>query len=72
MLREFVANQDWQVRQCIISMLELQPFYYPLRLWPLVPRALNIARTHPDDYIRHRLRIQLGGSGPLMAWPETK
>lgn len=70
LLQEFVNNEDLAVRRRIIPQLDLQPEYYPAELGPLVERAINIARAHPDDYIRHRVEIQLGRPGPLKALPD--
>jgi hypothetical protein len=71
MLREFVGNEDVQVRRRIIPLLRLEPDSYPEELRPLVARAVAIARAHPDEYIRHRVEIQLGAGGPFMAIPDT-
>ncbi|HEX9936589.1 MAG TPA: hypothetical protein VGB15_05685 [Longimicrobium sp.] len=71
MLRELVANPDLQVRQRIIPMLQLEPEAYPVDLRPLVPVAIDLARSHPDAYIRHRVEVQLGAGGLLMAIPNT-
>ncbi|MFJ8434093.1 hypothetical protein ACIQ9P_22600 [Kitasatospora sp. NPDC094019] len=59
-LREFVANEDLDVRRCILPGLPLRKSKYPPELHPLVETATSIARTHPDDYIRHRVEVQLG------------
>jgi hypothetical protein len=69
--REFVGNEDVQVRRRIIPMLRLEPERYPEELRPLVARAIEIARAHPDEYVRHRIEIQLGAGGPYMALPDT-
>ncbi|HEX8693605.1 MAG TPA: hypothetical protein VF746_14375 [Longimicrobium sp.] len=71
MLREFVGNPDLDVRRRIVPMLWLEPEAYPEELRPLVPAAVEIARSHPDEYIRHRVEVQLGAGGPLMALPDT-
>jgi hypothetical protein len=72
MLQEFIYNEDLQVRRRIIPRLELKPEYYPEELHPLIQRAIEIARAHPDEYIRHRVEIQLGGGGPYLAIPDTE
>lgn len=59
-LREFVSNQSVMVRQRIIPQLHLREEYYPEDLRPLVGQAIEIARNHTDDYIRHRLEIKMG------------
>lgn len=71
MLREFVSNPDLDVRRRIIPMLSLEPGAYPEELRALVPKAIKVARSHPDEYIRHRVEVQLGSGGPFMAIPDT-
>ncbi len=70
MLQEFVNNEDLRVRRRIIPALHLEPQDYPPELHPLIERAIEIARAHPDEYIRHRVEVQLGRPGPLMAIPD--
>jgi hypothetical protein len=59
-LREFVANEDIDVRRCILPGLPLVPRAYPVELHALVEAAVAIARSHPDEYIRHRVEVQTG------------
>lgn len=58
-LREFVSNEDLDVRRCILPGLSLDPDGYPDDLKDLVATAVHIARTHPDEYIRHRVEHQV-------------
>jgi hypothetical protein len=58
-LREFVANDDVDVRRSILPGLPLSAAHYPDELHGLVARAISIARSHPDEYIRHRVEIQV-------------
>jgi hypothetical protein len=69
LLREFVHNSHLEVRRRIIPMLELRARKYPKDLRPLTRQAIDIARSHSDEYIRHRVEIQLGGCGPLLPLP---
>ena len=69
MLQEFVVNNDIWVRRNLISGLNLEPESYPEALHFLIPQAIVIAQNHTDDYIRHRIKIQLGIGGPLNAKP---
>lgn len=69
LLKEFVQNPDVQVRRSIIPSLNLDPADYPEELAALIPKAIEIAQTHPDEYIRHRLQIQLGQEGVLKPLP---
>lgn len=59
-LREFVGNDDLDVRRCILPGLPLNPRHYPAELHDLVAEAVHIARTHPDEYLRHRVEHQVG------------
>ena len=63
MLREFIDNTDLELRPRIIPMLVLDAKKYPEELRPLIAQAIAIARSHSDEYIRHRVEIQLGGTG---------
>ncbi len=58
-LRTFVSNEDVDIRRCILPGMSLNPDHYPAGLRDLVVRAIHIARTHPDEYIRHRVEHQL-------------
>jgi hypothetical protein len=49
--------------------LQLNPALYNEEIQPLIAKAISIARTHSDEYIRHRIEIQLGASGPFKAIP---
>lgn len=69
MLHEFVSNEDLEVRRRIIPLLTLDESKYSEDVRPLVAKAIKIARSHSDKYIRHRVEIQLGTGGPLMAIP---
>lgn len=71
-LREFVNNEDVAVRQRIIPMLTLDPKYYPEEFHNLIPKVIQIAREHPDEYIRHRIELQLGGDGLYKPLPNLK
>ena len=72
MLREFVGSLDSNVRRRIIPMLRLVPEAYPEEMRPLVTEAIEAAlRSHTDEYIRHRVVVQLGAGGPFMALPNT-
>ncbi|MGN9791740.1 hypothetical protein ACTMTU_11705 [Streptomyces sp. OZ13] len=59
-LREFVSNEDLDVRRCILPGLSLRKSDYPPELHDLVDAAVAAARCHPDDYIRHRVEHQVG------------
>ncbi|GAB3980441.1 hypothetical protein GCM10029978_078510 [Actinoallomurus acanthiterrae] len=58
-LREFVSNEHMDVRRCLLPGLPLWPSAYPPELHDLVDAAVAIARSHPDEYIRHRVEHQV-------------
>ena len=64
MLREFVNNENLDVRRRIIAELPLRESWYPEEVWPLVSRAIEIARSHPDKYLRRSAGIPLGAGTP--------
>ena len=81
LLKEFVNNPDLEVRQNIISHLKLDDAaYFPEDIRPLVKEAIKIAENHEDEYIRHRVAVQLHKQEPttkppyntLMAKPYRK
>ena len=58
-LREFISNDDIDVRRCILPGLSLSTERYPADLHALVAEAIRVARSHPDEYLRHRVEIQI-------------
>ena len=72
LLHEFVHNPDLRVRQRIVPLLNLDPSDYERQDHPLIAQAIATARSHLDEYIRHRIEIQLGGNGPFQAIPNTQ
>ncbi len=71
MLAAFVNNEDVDVRRSILPMLHMTPESYSEPFRKLVKEAVRIARAHPDNYIRHRIEIQLGGGGSLQPIPRA-
>jgi hypothetical protein len=71
-LQTFISNADVHVRRSLIPSLVLNPTAYPDTLQPLVNEAIQIARTHPDDYIRHRVEVQLGTEHLLRPLPHRE
>ncbi|WP_223835849.1 hypothetical protein [Streptomyces venezuelae] len=59
-LAEFVRNEHLDVRRCILPLLPLRKSSYRPELHALVDEAVAIARSHPDEYIRHRVEHQVG------------
>jgi hypothetical protein len=58
-LQVFVANDDLDVRRCILPGLDLRAEHYPQELRATVAEAIHIARTHEDEYLRHRVEHQV-------------
>jgi|ERR1700677_608895 len=72
LLETFVANPNVDVRRSIIPSLRLDPTVYPAHLQPLVPQAIAIARSSSDEYIRHRVEVQLGTAKLFAPLPHRK
>jgi hypothetical protein len=60
LLETFVSNPSVDVRRSIIPSLRLDATAYPESHRPLVEQAIKIARCSEDEYIRHRVEVQLG------------
>ncbi|MEU9731041.1 hypothetical protein [Streptomyces sp. NPDC048002] len=60
-LREFVGNEDLDVRRCLLPGLPLWKSFHPPELHGLVETAVTPARSHPDPYLRHRVEHPVGG-----------
>ncbi|MCJ8280697.1 MAG: hypothetical protein MJK14_12570, partial [Rivularia sp. ALOHA_DT_140] len=69
-LTEFVNNQDINLRRCIIPNLQLEHSIYPQELHPLIAKAIDIAKSHSDEYIRQRIEIQLGFTSDFIPLPD--
>ena len=71
-LTEFVSNDDTQIRRCIIKLLSTKVSKYSPAIQHLVSVAIDIARNHPDDYIRHRIEVQLGNESSMKPFPDRE
>lgn len=69
-LTEFIENDNLQVRRCIIPSLSTDSSDYSAEVGGLLATAIKIARQHPDDYIRHRIEVQLGNESLLRPLPD--
>lgn len=58
-LRRLVTDDDLDMRRRILPSLPLDPQVYPDPMHDLVSQAVRIAQTSPDDYLRHRVEIQI-------------
>ncbi len=64
-LREFIDNDDVDVRRAVLRHVVAAGKREP----ELSSRAIAIARTHPDAYIRQRIASDLGESHLLPCLP---
>ncbi len=71
-LQVFVANEDVTVRRQVIPSLNLDESAYTDDLKPLVQRAVAIARSNSDEYIRHRVEVQFGNERLLKPLPDRQ
>jgi hypothetical protein len=62
-LRRFVAEDDLDMRRCILPGLPLDRSDHPAEMHGLVDDAVRIARTSDDDYLRHRVEVQVRSGG---------
>lgn len=69
LLLEFCKNEDLNVRRRILPRLQLDPTVYPEEIRPFDVEAISIARAASDEYILHRIEVQLGAGGPLKPIP---
>ena len=66
-LKTFLESDDVVAQRCLITGLRFEDDALSNEALERRDEAIKKARTHPDEYIRHRLQIQLGEiSGPLM------
>lgn len=72
LLELFVNTDSVDVQRSIIPRLDLDPTKYPDSHKNLISKALAIARGHSDDYIRHRVEVQLGNEKRLRPLPHRK
>jgi hypothetical protein len=69
LLQTFIDSDDLYVQRAIVGKLSVATDDYPEEMHGLVAKAIAIARTSTDGYLRHRVEIQLGKGGPLMPLP---
>ena len=58
-LQVFLSHEDIDVRRSILGGLDLRAEHYPADQRAAVARAVHIARTHPDQYLRDRVERQV-------------
>jgi hypothetical protein len=59
-LETFVLNSDVDIQRSLISKLNVNSMDYPKSHQHMVTEAISIARESKDEYIRHRIEVQLG------------
>ena len=70
MLDTFIAADDVDVRRRILPMLRLRESLHT----PEAAKAnevIRIARSHSDDYLRHRVEVQLGNAATFSPLPDA-
>jgi len=72
LLETFVTNPNVDLRRSIIPSLNLDPSVYPESHRSLVAKAIEIARGSEDEYIRHRVEVQLGNVNLLAPLPHRE
>ena len=71
-LNTFLTNNDLDVRRSIITYVDMDDFTAPPTIKELIEKVTKIARAHPDEYIRHRIEVQLGRSPSAYSLPPRK
>ena len=62
-LHEFITNENLSIRMNVVPFLE--PDAYPTSLHEKFLEAATIARTHENEYIRHRISMQMKDDNAL-------
>jgi hypothetical protein len=65
----FLTTKSVDVQRSIIPSLSLKTSSYPASRHALIEDAIAVARAHDDEYIRHRVEVQLGNESLLRALP---
>ena len=71
-LQTFLKNPDVDLRRAIITNLELDPLGVPMMIQEQIDKVIKTARTHTDEYIRHRVEVQLKRSPSAYPLPPRK
>ncbi len=69
-LREFVTNDDLDLRRVTARLISEFADGLPPELEPLWAQAIHIGSTHPDGFIRHQFVPKPGEENLLFALPE--
>lgn len=76
MLREFIATEDLNFQRRSLPSLALEKGSYRDEWGELVRQVIRIARASTDEYLRHRVEVQMGVDsdfrGGFMAIPDTQ
>jgi hypothetical protein len=68
----FVFNTDVDVRRVLFGRLHLDDNAYEDTHKPLVRRAIEIGRLHPDEYIRQQFQLYSGETNLMPALPPRR
>lgn len=69
-LREFVTNDDLDLRRVTARLVHGCADRLPLEFEPLLAEAMRIGSSHPDDFIRHQFAPKPGEEQLLYPLPE--
>lgn len=71
-LQTFIKNPDLDLRRAIITNLDLDNFGASGAITEQIEKVVKIARMHPDEYIKHRVEVQLRRSPSAYPLPLRK
>lgn len=71
-MKTFIENADIDLRRALISHMALDQLAPTVTTQELIDKVVKIARTHPDQYIRSRLDVQLGRAHSQYPLPPRK
>ncbi len=71
-LNTFINNSDLDLRRSIITYVDMDPLTANAPMKELMEKVVKIARAHPDEYICHRIEVQLGRTPSAYPLPSRK
>jgi hypothetical protein len=71
-LQTFIKNPDLDLRRAIITNLDMDTFGYSALIVEQIEKVTKICRMHPDEYIKHRVEVQLRRSPSAYPLPLRK
>ncbi|MEI6235672.1 MAG: hypothetical protein WCT04_21665 [Planctomycetota bacterium] len=68
-LNTFISNANLDVRRSIITYVDLDAFTAAPTIKELIDKVVKLCRQHPDEYIKHRVEVQLGRANSAYSLP---